>query len=140
MNKHPINNQGEQTMKHLLLSFIVAVLCISCGQGERQTPPQKQEQISQAPDTQSVEMLVAGAREKLTQARLAQQGKYDCCMGDACDHCVLHESSCSCSDEVKHGEAVCNECYAGWQEGKGDVPNIKKENVKADFMEHKDKQ
>ncbi len=81
---------------------------------------------------------MAGAKEKLAagKAKLASSGKYNCCVEEPCNHCALAESSCACADELKHGEAVCNECYGGWQEGKGAVPNIKKESVKADFMTH----
>ena len=124
-------------MKQFLIVLIIATFGISCGQGERKVPPPTQDAIVQKAEEKSSAALITDAREKVAAAKskLAQEGKYDCCLREPCNHCVLAESSCACSQEVKHGEAVCNECYAGWQEGKGDVPNIKKENVKADFME-----
>jgi len=129
-------------VKQFLVVVISATFGISCGQGERQVPPSKQEAIVQKAVEQSPAALITEVKEKLAAAKskLAQEGKYDCCLREPCNHCALAESSCACSREVKHGEAVCNECYAGWQEGKGDVPNVKKENVKADFMEHAGKQ
>ena len=125
-------------MKDRLWILIIAAFGISCGQGERQVPPPKQEEIVHKQQEKSSTALLAEVKEKLAAAKskLAQEGKYDCCLREPCDHCALAESSCTCSQEVKRGEAICDECYAGWQEGKGDVPNIKKENVKADFMEH----
>jgi hypothetical protein len=119
-------------MKQIVCSCIAAVISFSCGQGERQVPPQRQETIAQKTEPESASALIAEAKEKLAagKAKLAQEGKYDCCMGDACNHCALAESSCTCAKD---------ECYAGWQEGKGDVPNIRKENVKADFMEQEGK-
>ena len=123
-------------MKHLLVPFIAAIIGISCNQGGRQPAPEGQATVAQKAEPQTPAALIASAKEQLAAAKtkLAQEGKYDCCMGDPCNHCALAESTCSCAEDLKHGEAVCNECYGGWQEGKGDVPNIKKENVKADFM------
>jgi hypothetical protein len=128
-------------MKQILFPLIVALIGFSCGQGERQSAPQRQAVSVQSAEPQTASALIAIAKENLAaaKAKLAQSGKYNCCMGDPCNHCALAESSCTCADDLKHGDAVCNECYGGWQEGKGDVPNIKKENVKADFMVHAEK-
>lgn len=126
-------------MKHILLPVVAAVIGLSCGQGDRQPAPKDKQAIKT--ETQTAAALIVEAKEKLAaaKAKLAQEGKYDCCIGDPCNHCALMESSCACADEVKQGEAVCNECYAGWQEGKGVVRGVKKENVKADFMVHEEK-
>jgi hypothetical protein len=124
-------------VKQILGVAIIALFGISCGQQERKAPAPAQESIVQKAEEKSSSALISEAKEKLAAAKskLEQDGKYDCCLREPCNHCALSDSSCTCSQEVKRGEAVCNECYAGWQEGKGDVPNIKKENVKADFME-----
>ncbi len=45
---------------------------------------------------------------------LAQKGKYSCCIQEPCNYCLFHEGSCPCYDEVKAGEHICIECYAGW--------------------------
>ena len=81
-------------------------------------------------------VLVAESKEKLTAAKkqLEAEGKYDCCMEDACDHCALNEGSCTCAPDVKKDGHVCNECYAGWQQGRGDVPNIKPEHVTTTYV------
>jgi len=125
-------------VKQFLVVVIIALFGISCGQQERKAAPPTQETIAGKAEEKSSTTLISEAKENLAAAKskLEQDGKYDCCLREPCNHCALAESTCTCSQEVKHGEAVCNECYAGWQEGKGDVPNIKKENVKADFMEH----
>ena len=110
----------------------------SCGKEETKTVPAQQQSIVQMDSQKTGRMLLAQAKEKLSEAKtkLAGEGKYDCCMEDACDYCAVHEGSCGCAQDVKKGEHICIECYAGWQQGKGDVPNVKKENVKTDFVMH----
>ena len=129
-------------MKHI--SFVVIVVTMfltSCTKEEPKTPAQKQETITQKEEPKTGEMLLAESKEKLKEAKrsLAQEGKYDCCIEDECDYCALHEGSCSCASDLKKGEHVCLDCYAGWQQGKGDVPNIKKENVTTDLIKHEHK-
>ena len=86
------------------------------------------------------------ANEKISQARsllaeakkeLAEDWKYNCCIKDPCDRCALDHQSCSCAHEVKAGNAVCSDCYAGWQRGEGIVPGIKANQVKGSFHSHK---
>jgi hypothetical protein len=69
--------------------------------------------------------------------QLAPEGKYACCIDEPCDHCLLHKGECDCAKDLRKGERVCIECYAGWQQGKGNIPEIKKEQVKTDFVSHK---
>ena len=124
-------------MKQFPLVLILStVLFSSCAKEQPKAPQQNQETIGQKTDSKSGAVLAGEAVQKVKEAKekLAQEGKYDCCMGDACNHCVLNESSCTCAPDLKKGENVCNECYAGWQQGKGDVPNIKKENVHTSFV------
>ena len=79
------------------------------------------------------------ARTMLNEAKktLAQDGKYNCCIKDSCDRCALDHQSCPCGDEVKAGNAVCPDCYAGWQRGDGIVPGVKASGVKGEFHSHK---
>jgi len=71
------------------------------------------------------------------KAKLAPEGKYACCIDESCNYCLLHEGECDCAKDLQKGEHVCVECYAGWQQGKGNIPKITKEQVKTDFVEHK---
>ena len=82
---------------------------------------------------------IGQAKSLLAEAKkeLAQDGKYNCCIKDPCDRCVLDHQSCPCADEVKAGKSVCPDCYAGWQRGDGIVPGIKSNQVKGSFHSHK---
>ena len=52
--------------------------------------------------------------------KLMKDGKYECCIDEACDMCIKH-GGCNCKDAVLKGTPVCGECYDGWVKGKGDV-------------------
>lgn len=129
----------KQISRYALL--LLAIVLISCQKEEPKRPPQKQESITQKEESKTGAMLLAESKDKLKEAKrtLAQEGKYECCMEDECDYCALHEGSCSCAPDLKKGEHVCVECYVGWQQGKGDVPNIKKDNVTTDLIKHEHK-
>ena len=125
-------------MRHMpIVLLLSAMLFPSCAK-EQPKVHQNQETLTQKEEPKSGGMLIREANEKLKEARekLEKEGKYDCCMGDACNQCALNEASCTCAPDLKKGEHVCIECYAGWQQGKGDVPNIKKEDVHTSFVEH----
>ena len=70
------------------------------------------------------------ARPKLDKGKLVEEGKYRCCIRPVCDACANMGHACDCYDDVKKGKRVCNECYDGWQNGKGAVPGISKDSVK----------
>ena len=119
-------------MKNIfLISISLTVLIVSCMKEEPESKVQKQELRTGA-------TLLTEAKEKLTEAKekLTQEGKYNCCITDACNYCALNEGSCPCYKELKAGEHVCVECYAGWQQGKGADKTIRKEDVKTDFVRH----
>ena len=82
--------------------------------------------------------MMAETREKLHDAKmkLIQEEKYSCCLKEPCNMCALEESECDCYKDLKAGEHVCVECYAGWQQDKGADDKIKKENVKTDVVHH----
>lgn len=75
-----------------------------------------------------------------TKAELISNGDYNCCLEDPCDQCYREGENCNCYTTVKKTGVVCKECYKGWQHGKGHVPGIKKDSVKAETekMESKD--
>jgi hypothetical protein len=63
-------------------------------------------------------------------------GKYNCCIEDACDECLKMEGSCDCKNAVKNNKPVCGECYEGWQHGKGAVSGKSAKDIKKEH-EHK---
>jgi hypothetical protein len=132
----------QESMKHIIAFLTVMTMFFTaCQKQEVKAPPQNVQAIKQAEDQKSASASLADAKQKLKEAKtsLAGEGKYDCCIEDACDYCALHEGSCSCAPDLKKGNHVCLECYAGWQQGKGDVLNIKKENVTTDVIQHEHK-
>lgn len=121
--------------KALVLTIVILFGVLSC---QRQDPSPKQEaELRQATTQRGAEML-AGAKQMLIAAKqmLMQEGKYGCCIKEACDYCALHEGSCDCYEDLKAGKHVCIECYSGWQRGDGAVENITKDQLKTDFVRH----
>jgi len=78
------------------------------------------------------------ARELMDAAKskLAQQGKYACCVkapegskAAGCDLCARMNGSCNCASSLAAGKGVCGDCCAGWKGGKGAVPRVKPESI-----------
>jgi len=129
-------------MKRLIVFAIATtVFFISCQKQEPRSSGDKRETPVQKEDTKTGAVLLAEAKEKLNIAKekLMQEGKYNCCIKEACNYCALQEASCPCYKELKAGEQVCIECYAGWQQGKGGDDTMKKEDVRTDFVRHEHK-
>ncbi|HEY4612312.1 MAG TPA: hypothetical protein VII11_04965 [Bacteroidota bacterium] len=61
---------------------------------------------------------------------LAEKGFYSCCIEPNCRMCLFELEECPCEHNVKKKEAVCGECYDGWQAGKGNVRGVKQKDVK----------
>ena len=133
--KHKLNHithLKELFMKNII-GLVILLILTGCAKEE---PKQSQQQpVVQPPKTGA--MLVAEAKANLTEAKakLATEGNYGCCIKEPCSMCAMEHGKCGCYEEVKRHEAVCNECYGGWMSGKGTDPKIKKEDVKAEFME-----
>ena len=81
---------------------------------------------------------VKQARSLLDEAKseLAEAGKYNCCMKQPCDECLLGHKSCDCAEDLKKGEGVCSQCYGGWQRGDGVVNGVDAKKVKGNFHSH----
>jgi len=75
---------------------------------------------------------IATAESLLTEAKtsLMKEGKYGCCIEDACDECALAHQSCQCASNLKAGKDVCTQCYGGWQRGEGAVKGVNVKDVK----------
>ncbi len=125
-------------MKNMMFVLVSCLIFLLACAKEEPKPP-KQEVLTKAEEPKTSTMLVAEAKDKLTEAKakLAEEGKYGCCIKEPCNMCVLAHGKCDCYEDLKKGEHVCTECYTGWQQGKGVDEKIKKEDVKTSLVEHK---
>ena len=119
-------------MKKILLA--VVILLSACQREARE--PSKEPSLTQGTSGKATLEEVKASIEEL-KMNLAPEGKYACCIDAPCDYCLLHEGECECAKDLQKGQLVCVECYAGWQQGKGNIPKIEKEQVKTDFVSHK---
>jgi hypothetical protein len=96
---------------------------------QQHTSEQKSGKLNGKEKALKARALLAEAKEELY---------YNCCMKNPCDRCALDHQSCSCYSDLQKGEAICSDCYAGWQRGEGkDIKGITKEKVKLDSHGHK---
>ena len=121
----------------LVLGFILFSACSQ--ESPRQAQP-KEQTITQKNEEKTGRDLLREAKDMLGEAKdkLAQEGKYGCCLKEPCNHCALDEGNCDCYKDLKKGEHVCIECYAGWQAGKGGIEGIKPSDVKTSMTGVKD--
>ena len=124
-------------MKNLFL-VLTATICLLSACSKETPPPPKQEVITQQEQPRTASTMLAEAKDKLAEAKdkLTQENKYGCCLKEPCNFCALNMGECDCYKDLKKGEHVCVECYAGWQQGKGGIEGIKKQDVKTSFTEH----
>lgn len=124
-------------MKSLMYVMTSGLLLLTACTKEQQPPP-NQEVLTQQEQAKTGATMMAEAKEMLTDAKdqLIQEGKLTCCLKEPCNMCPLEENECDCYKDIKKGEHVCVECYAGWQQGKGGIAGIKTEDVKTDFVKH----
>jgi len=75
---------------------------------------------------------IGEARVLLTEAKLllVGEGKYGCCIKEACDECALAHQNCPCAKNLKAGKDVCSQCFGGWQRGEGVIEGVKAKDVK----------
>ena len=64
------------------------------------------------------------ARKATTEHKmaLAKDGVFSCCIRPSCGFCAAAGDMCPCADMLAKGEAVCPECWGGWQAGVGRLP------------------
>ena len=96
-------------------------------------------QIDKPAAPASAKQKIEQAKTLLSEAKQALQddGKYDCCIKEACDACALAHQNCNCRKAVKSDKPVCPECYAGWQRGEGRVSGVDPNQVKLGSHGHK---
>ena len=127
-------------MKNLIYVLISGLLLLTACTKE-QPPPPKQEAINQQEQPKTGAMVMSEAKEMLVEAKdkLIEENKIACCLKEPCNMCPLEENECDCYKDLKKGEHVCVECYAGWQQGKGGIEGIKPDEVKTSFLKHEHK-
>ena len=66
------------------------------------------------------------ARKALVEQRqaLIKDGVWNCCIEPGCVFCQTAADGCPCEANLKKGQAVCPECWGGWQAGQGQVQGI----------------
>jgi len=84
--------------------------------------------LVEAKEKKEAKEEAAPSMKKKMQAMM--EGKYKCCIEDACDECLKTHGECYCKDAVKNDKPVCDECYEGWKNGHGDVSGKKFEDIK----------
>ena len=118
------------------VAFSTAVL-LGCSSQQKDEPPARiSDTVENAGPNGAAKIKRVRAALDEAKQNLADEHKYNCCVKPACDFCALQEESCPCYDELKAGEHVCIECYAGWQQGRGMDPEVKKESVTTSFLKH----
>ncbi|MCK6558235.1 hypothetical protein HUU39_12410 [candidate division KSB1 bacterium] len=127
-------------MKRLtIVNWLLALMFLAACTKETETPPGSTSQPPAVAKTPEQKLEDVRADIKALKTELAQAGKYFCCIQEPCNFCLLHEGSCPCLHELESGEHVCVECYTGWQQDKGIVKGIKKEQVTTSFVKHEHK-
>ena len=93
----------------------------------------------QSTNAQTAPEKIKAAKRLIADAKgqLVRDGSYRCCIEDPCNQCALDHYNCPCLSDVKKGNPVCNECYAGWQRGEGREKGIDPKSVKTSFTTHK---
>ena len=112
--------------------------CPKCGMTLVLVKDQQEDQMKLQEQTggRTTKEKVQKAKELLAEAK--EEMDYNCCLKNPCDRCALDHQSCSCNKDVREGNGICSDCYAGWQLGEGkNIPGITKENVKPNFHSHK---
>lgn len=114
----------------LPVSILIVCLMIGCYQ-DRSSPTVKKGTAAQS-STNKIGSILDSVRRALEEGKvlLINEGKYKCCITEVCDACALAEFECYCYELLKAKEAVCFECFDGWQRGKGVDAKIKKEDVR----------
>lgn len=76
--------------------------------------------------TDDPELKKVRSNLKAIKTRLNREGKYDCCIHNACNWCALYMGHCSCQHLVKQkgNEKSCPECAAAWNRKQGNIPGI----------------
>ena len=60
---------------------------------------------------------------------LIEKGFFDCCIEPSCRMCLFEFEECPCKHRAKREEGVCDQCFDGWQAGKGNVKGVKPDEI-----------
>jgi len=124
-----------------LCLFLLFFQCSENNGSERAKSPESRTGISvdsayapETPDTsvptKPVDEMSRDERDLYKQKRV-QGGFYNCCIKPTCNMCLYEEAEeCPCATLLKKGDAVCGECYKGWQKGKGALKGVNPKDVR----------
>ena len=96
-----------------------------------------EDDVKKPPTKAKAELQKARKQMDAAKQKLAQDGKYRCCVkppptakAGGCDTCAKMHGSCNCGANLAQGKGVCGDCLAGWKTGRGAFPNVNKDEVK----------
>jgi hypothetical protein len=121
----------------LVLSLALVLAACAAYQAQHQRPPAPPAALQgTAPDPVPPtgdfselppDLQISRIRGEIAEARnrLAQQGRYACCVDPPCNQCLLQYGRCGCREAIRKGGAdFCGECTEGWVEGRGIVEGV----------------
>jgi ribonucleotide monophosphatase NagD (HAD superfamily) len=111
----------------LVVLFFGAVFTVLAQQGA--VTPQQMEMMKKMMMNRPAAMMNADQAIQTQKKTAASEGRYSCCLKQACDHCALKMGECPCATNLQKGMAVCNECKGGWHAGDGAIPGIDPDDV-----------
>ena len=111
-------------MRHARLCLVILMLGALWGCAKQTEVPYGSETPAIAPGKPAPTLEKVRAELATVKSQLAESGKYACCMKSPCNLCALNHGNCPCQAELKGGEGVCGECYAGWKAGRGNVEGV----------------
>jgi hypothetical protein len=76
------------------------------------------------PTKASPQLKEGRSKMDAAKAKLAKEGKYNCCTKPSCDMCARTAGKCECAKHVAAGHGACGECLEGWQAGLGKVNGV----------------
>lgn len=114
----------------LLLAFGVLGAAIQVLAQADAVSPQQMEMMKKMMMNRPATMTKVDQAIQAQKKQAASQGKYGCCLKQACDHCALKMGECPCGMNLRAGMAVCNECKGGWHAGDGAIAGINPADVK----------
>ncbi|MBI4263603.1 MAG: hypothetical protein HY657_04455 [Acidobacteria bacterium] len=91
--------------------------------------PEQMEMMKKMMMNRPAAMARADESIQAQKKQAASQGRYGCCLKQACDHCALKMGECPCGMNLRNKMAVCNECKGGWHAGDGAVPGVNANDV-----------
>ena len=127
-----LRSEERLKLQSLFPYLLVALACLSSVPTFAHDDDDKKKKPTKA----AKELKLARTLMDAAKKKLAEQGKYSCCIkapkeakGTGCDLCAKENGSCNCGANLAAGKGVCGECLGGWKTGKGLFPGVKAKDV-----------